>query len=66
MSANETDAPSSDGRDPIELLADSFIARFRTGERPSIDEYARRYVAYKNIYRDEAASATGDKTSSNG
>ena len=30
-------------------------------DQASIDEYARRYVAYKNIYRDEAASATGDK-----
>jgi serine/threonine-protein kinase len=43
MSFNETAAPSSDGRDPIELLADSFIARFRAGERPSIDEYAHKY-----------------------
>src|SRR3954451_22488624 len=30
-------------RDPIERLADSFVARFRAGERPSIDEYAARY-----------------------
>jgi serine/threonine protein kinase len=35
--------PPSDDRDPIELLADSFIARFRSGERPSIDEYALKY-----------------------
>ena len=34
---------SSDDRDPIELLADSFIARFRSGERPSIEEYALKY-----------------------
>ena len=25
-------------------------------DQASIDEYARRYVAYKNIYRDEAAA----------
>ena len=38
------------------------IKRQLTGiDRASIDEYARRYVAYKNIYRDEA-SATGDET----
>ena len=33
----------SDERDPIELLADSFIARFRLGERPSIEDYAHKY-----------------------
>jgi carbonic anhydrase/acetyltransferase-like protein (isoleucine patch superfamily) len=39
------------------------IKRQLTGiDQASIDEYARRYVAYKNIYRDEAASAGGDKT----
>ena len=30
-------------RDPIELLADSFVFRFRHGERPSVEEYAARY-----------------------
>jgi eukaryotic-like serine/threonine-protein kinase len=30
--------PSLD-RDPFELVAESFLARFRNGERPSIDEY---------------------------
>src|SRR4051794_35835209 len=30
-------------RDPIEQLADSLVARFRAGERPSIDEYVARY-----------------------
>src|SRR3954471_7540856 len=34
---------SSSDRDPIEKLADSFVARFRAGERPSIDEYVARY-----------------------
>jgi WD40 repeat protein/serine/threonine protein kinase len=34
---------SSADRDPIERLADSFLARFRAGERPSIDEYAAKY-----------------------
>ncbi len=39
------------------------IKRQLTGiDQASIDEYARRYVAYKNIYRDEAAHATGNKS----
>jgi serine/threonine protein kinase len=43
ISAGATATPPSDDRDPIELLADSFIARYRSGERPSIEEYVRRY-----------------------
>src|SRR4051812_20901511 len=41
----DAQTPSSDSfdRDPIEQLADSFIARFRGGERPSIDEYASKH-----------------------
>ena len=42
MSIKESVSPSED-RDPIDLLADSFVARFRAGERPSIDEYALKY-----------------------
>src|SRR5690242_2678589 len=34
---------SSADRDPIEMLAASFLARFRRGERPSIEEYAAKY-----------------------
>jgi WD40 repeat protein/serine/threonine protein kinase len=33
----------STDRDPVEILADSFLARFRNGERPSIEEYAAKY-----------------------
>jgi carbonic anhydrase/acetyltransferase-like protein (isoleucine patch superfamily) len=41
------------------------IKRQLTGiDHASIDEYARRYVAYKNIYRDEAA-AVGKSSSRN-
>ena len=32
-------------RDPIDLLADSFVGRLRAGQRPSIAEYAARYPA---------------------
>src|SRR5262245_61306422 len=34
---------SSTHRDPIEQMADSFLARYRAGERPSIEEYAAKY-----------------------
>ena len=34
--------PTAD-RDPFEVVADLFLARFRAGERPSIEEYATRY-----------------------
>jgi WD40 repeat protein/serine/threonine protein kinase len=30
-------------RDPIEEMADSFLARYRAGERPSVEEYADKY-----------------------
>jgi serine/threonine protein kinase len=30
-------------RDAIDELADSFVARLRAGERPSVEEYAQRY-----------------------
>ncbi|QEH34977.1 Serine/threonine-protein kinase pkn5 [Aquisphaera giovannonii] len=30
-------------RDPWELVAESFLARYRAGERPSIEEYAARH-----------------------
>src|SRR5262245_7620714 len=34
---------SSDDREPMERLAEEFVARHRRGERPSTDEYAERY-----------------------
>ncbi len=36
-------AEPDDDRDPIDLMAESFLERYRRGERPSIDEYAARY-----------------------
>src|SRR5436190_17744654 len=33
----------SDGREPIERLAEEFVERLRRGERPSAAEYAERY-----------------------
>jgi hypothetical protein len=34
--------PSVD-RDPFEVVAESFLARFRAGERPGVEEYASRH-----------------------
>jgi hypothetical protein len=33
----------SSDRDPFEVVAESFLARYRAGERPSIDDLAARY-----------------------
>ena len=30
-------------RDPFEVVAESFLARYRAGERPSVEEYAARH-----------------------
>ena len=51
MSGKETTLPSGEDRDPIELLADSFIARFRAGERPSIDDDARKHPEFAEEIR---------------
>jgi eukaryotic-like serine/threonine-protein kinase len=34
---------STSDRDPIEVLADSFLARFRRGERPSVEDYVAQH-----------------------
>ena len=44
------DSSSSD-RDPIEALAEEFLARRRRGERPTIEEYAARYPALARVIR---------------
>jgi hypothetical protein len=33
---------SSADRNPLECMAEEFVARFRAGERPSLTEYANR------------------------
>lgn len=30
-------------RNPVEVLADEFLERYRLGERPSVSEYTTRY-----------------------
>jgi hypothetical protein len=46
MSQSETD------RDPFELLAAEFTDRCRGGQRPSIDEYARRHPEFSEEIRE--------------
>ena len=43
MGTTETGSLNDADRDPIEVMAESFLERFRRGERPSIDEYAAKY-----------------------
>ena len=40
-----------DDRDPVEVLADEFVARVRNGDHPSIDEYTRQYPEYEDEIR---------------
>src|SRR5262249_46850960 len=37
-----SDPTSGSGRDPVEQLLESFLARWRRGERPNLEEYAAR------------------------
>jgi serine/threonine protein kinase len=39
-------------RDPIEVMAESFLERYRRGERPSIEEYAAKYPELANEVRE--------------
>jgi hypothetical protein len=48
----EPGSPSSSGRDPLGLILDSFLARFRKGERPSLTEYISRYPALADEIRE--------------
>lgn len=43
--------PSPSLRDPIEALADEYMARLRRGESPSVEEYAQAYPAHAEQIR---------------
>jgi hypothetical protein len=43
MDSTHAGTGSDAERDPIEVMAESFLERFRRGERPSIEEYAAKY-----------------------
>jgi hypothetical protein len=38
-------------REPFEIVAASFLARYRTGERPGVAEYAARYPELADLIR---------------
>jgi serine/threonine protein kinase len=38
-----TISPGNSSRDPIDRLAEEFVARYRKGERPSVSEFVRNY-----------------------
>ena len=43
---------SSLDRDPFELVAESFLARLRAGERPSMEEFAAHHPELADQIRD--------------
>jgi hypothetical protein len=43
---------ASGDRDPFEVVAASFLARLRAGERPSVEEFAGRYPELADQIRD--------------
>ena len=53
---NMSNPGSSVERDPIDRLAESFLARFRAGQRPSIEEYASKYPELAEEIRDLLAA----------
>src|SRR5215471_6571867 len=42
---------SSSERDPVEELAEEFLARYRCGERPALSEYTNRYPQWADKIR---------------
>ena len=42
---------STADRDPIEMLADSFLARLRRGERPSVEDYAAQHPDLSDAHK---------------
>jgi tetratricopeptide (TPR) repeat protein len=39
----EAPQPKDSGREPLEQLAEAFLARYRAGERPSVSDYAHQH-----------------------
>jgi eukaryotic-like serine/threonine-protein kinase len=48
---SNTSTPSADDCKTIEILASDFFARYRDGERPTVEEYARRHPDYSDSIR---------------
>src|SRR5262249_57904331 len=43
---------TNEDRDPFDEVAESFLERYRAGERPSVTEYAERYPELADQIRD--------------
>jgi hypothetical protein len=43
---------SSSDRNPVDALAEEFVARYRRGERPSLTEYTTKYPDLADEIRD--------------
>src|ERR1700737_4394079 len=41
-----------DQREPVEQIAEEFLARYRTGERPALTEYVQRHPGLADEIRD--------------
>lgn len=39
-------------REPVEILASQFVEELRCGQKPSVENYARRYPAHASVIRD--------------
>ncbi len=51
-SDSDSGSSSDAERDPIDVMAESFLERFRRGERPSIEEYAAKHPDLADEIRD--------------
>ena len=39
-------------REPVEILASQFVEELRTGKKPSVENYARRYPVHADVIRE--------------
>jgi hypothetical protein len=51
-SENRPMAEASSDDNPLDALAEEFVARHRAGERPSVEDYAARYPQLADAIRD--------------
>ena len=66
-----SDNDDASAADPFGQIADEFVEAFRQGQRPSVEEFARRYPAHADEIREmlpalvlmEKARAAGETSS---
>ena len=52
--------------DIVDQLAEEFLARYRRGERPAVQEYTDQYPEYAAQIRDLLAQTNGDSSGKHG